>query len=169
MILTILKQTTRFHLDEKDYEVANLYADMYCKMIVQYLNKPDQAIVALRDLAFDFFIIGHYRSAKKYYLELKEHYGHGAFLDEDLMHFAETLEKLRHTHEALLEYQYLIRMQPHSPYIAKSLRHIISICDECSNKNKAQLFRDLYSDLKQNKDRKILKQYLPAEESETLR
>ncbi len=151
----MLKQTIRFHLDEKDYEVANVYADLYCKMILQYLNKPDQAIAALSDLALDFFIIGHYRSTKKYYLELKEHYGHKALSDKDLIRFAETLEKLQQPHEAFLEYQHLVRFHSHSPYVLQSLRHIISICDDCSNKSKAQIFRDLYSTLNQNKGRKM--------------
>ena len=83
MIMTILKQTIRFHLDEKEHEIASVYAELYCKMVVQYIHKREQAIAALKDLAYEFYIYEHYRHSLKYYLEVKKQYGDSALNDHE--------------------------------------------------------------------------------------
>jgi tetratricopeptide (TPR) repeat protein len=150
MILTILKQTTRFHLDEKDFEVANVYADLYSQMIIHYINKRGQAVAALKDLAYEFYIIGLYRNAEKYYRLVKEHYGVTALNDQDLVRFGEILEKLDHLGEAMNFYQRVVRYYPHSPCIRDACRQISRIFDLCGNRNKASFFRGLSNPGKQS-------------------
>ena len=143
MIMTILKQTTAFHLDEKDFEVANVYADLYSKMIVQFVNQRKSAIAALKDLAYEFFINGLFRNAEKYYLMAKDHYGITALNDNDLIHLAESHEKLGRLDEALNCYQRLVRYYPNSAHLNETYKRITGICELCSNKSKARVFRNL--------------------------
>ncbi|MBN2143319.1 MAG: hypothetical protein JW774_01725 [Candidatus Aureabacteria bacterium] len=143
MIMTILKQTIRFHLDEKEHEIASVYAELYSKMVVQYVNKREQALAALKDLAYEFHIYGHHRSALKYYLEVKKQYGDSALNDQDILYLAESCEKLGQANEALLEYQRLIRYYPYSPHVKMAYENISRIYQSCSNQNKAEMFKKM--------------------------
>ncbi|EKD27284.1 MAG: hypothetical protein ACD_79C00771G0006 [uncultured bacterium] len=143
MILTILKQTTLFHLDEKDFEVANVYADLYSQMIVQYVNKRNQAIAALKDLAYEFYINNLFRNATKYYNMIQEHYGITAFNDDDLYRFGNIQEKLNHFNEAINYYQRIIRYFPNSSHLKNTYKNISKVFDICGNSNKANTFKNI--------------------------
>jgi len=143
MIMTMLKQSTRYYLDEKEYEVASTYAELYGKIIIQYSNNRNQAIAALRDLAYEFLIIGHHRSSKKYYNDIQKHFGSKALSDYDLVHLAEAEEKLGHLDKAMSGYQSLVRRFPRSRYVKSSYDQMSRICTLCGNRNKAIWFHEL--------------------------
>ena len=143
MIMTILKQTTAYHLDEKEYEVANVYADLYSKMVVQFVNQRKHAIAALKDLAYEFFINGLLRNAEKYYHLVKNHYGITALNDTDLLRLAEIQEKTNHADDALENYHRILRFYPNSLHLRETYGGISRICELCGNTAKAKTFREL--------------------------
>ena len=144
MIMTILKQTTTYYLDEKDFEVANVYADLYSKTVVQFVNHRKHAITALKDLAYEFFINGLLRNAQRYYLMVKDHYGITALNDKDLLSLAEIQEKLNHHDDALENYHRILRFYPHSHHLQETYKGISRICEICGNRTKAEFFKSMF-------------------------
>lgn len=155
MILTIMKQTTQYYLEEKEFEIAAVYADLYCKMVIQYLPKKDQALAALKDLAYDFYNIGHYRSAKKYFLEVKKNFDISSLTEKDLILLAETEEKLGCLDQAIIAYERLIRFHPDSIFVTKSYQEISRIYRRFNNRFKAKSYLRLSKSCNQFDNRQL--------------
>jgi len=143
--MTILKQTTCFHLNEKDFEIANVYADLYSQMIIQYINMKNQAVASLKDLALEFYNQELYRNAEKYFLLIQHHYGEDAFNAEDYLIFGEIEEKLNHVSSAMASYQHIVRRFKNSAYVKEAYQHLIRLYSLCNNRSKAEEVRNLYA------------------------
>ena len=143
MILNIMKQTIHYHIEEKEFQIANIYAHLYSKMVIQFSRKKEHAIMALKHLAFEFFSMDHFRNAKKYYQEIKKNFGIEAFKDIDLIRLATANEKLNQYNEAIIDYETVLRLYPDSSHISKVCQNISHILEICHNKNKAKLFKKL--------------------------
>lgn len=145
MIMTILKQTTRYYLEEKEYEVANVYGNLYAETALNYSQNQKKCATALTDLAHDFFISEQYRSAKSHYQEVIRHFGEKSLSEKGLFNLALCELRLHHSDEALKWFQKLVRTYPYSSFVRETFKYMSQICDDCFNRKQAEIFRELSS------------------------
>ena len=147
MILTNLKQTSRYYLEEKEYETAYLHYSLFERILIDHQNKKRYAVIGIRESAEDFFFEKQYRAAAKFYQDLRTSFGQNSLRDIDQYRFAKSLFNLNQIDKALNEYKTFTAYYGYSSILNKAYKDIANIYLLCGN----NIMFDQYIELSKGK------------------
>ena len=143
MILTNLKQTSRYYLEEKEYETAYLHYCLFERILIDHQREKRYAVIGVRESAEDFFFEKQYRAAAKFYKDLKAAFDQSSLRDIDQYRLAKSLFYTGNLDEALEEYRIFTAYYAYSPLLSKAYKDIANIYYSCGNKIMFQNYLDL--------------------------
>jgi hypothetical protein len=143
MILTNLKQTSRFFLEEKELETAFLHYTLFERILLDHQNEKRYAIIGVRETAEDFFFDRKYRAAAKFYSDLRDSFGQNNLRDIDQYRLARSFFQVSHFDEALREFKVFTTYYGYSTLLSKAYKDIANIYYLCGNRKLFQYYLDL--------------------------
>ena len=143
MILTNLKQTSRYYLEEKEYETAYLHYTLFERILLDHQKKKRYAVIGIRESAEDFFFEKRYRAATKFYRDMRYHFGQNNLRDVDQFRLAKSLSQMNNIDEALEEFKIFTSCYSYSSLLTKAYKEIANIYSLCGNKIMFQYYIDL--------------------------
>ena len=143
MILTNLKQTSRYYLEEKEFETAYLHYTLFERILIDHQKKKRYAVIGIRESAEDFFFEKKYRAATKFYKDIRTTFGQNNLRDIDQYRLAKSLFFMNNLDEALEEYKTFTAYYAYSSLLSKAYKDIANIYFLCGNKIMFQKYLDL--------------------------
>lgn len=159
MILTKLKQTSKYFLEEKELETAYLHYRIFERILIDHQRKKRYAVIGLRETAEDFYFEKKFRAAAKFYEDMRETFGQDSLRDIDQYRLAKSYLHTNNLNKALEEFKTFTSFYPYSQLLKKAYKEIASIYYLCGNKIEFKKYTE-YSKGKfkiKNKNRRISK------------
>ncbi|MBN1522319.1 MAG: hypothetical protein JW928_07280 [Candidatus Aureabacteria bacterium] len=143
MILTQLKQISRYYLEEKELETAFLHYTLFERILIDHQKKKRYAVIGIRESAEDFFFEKQYRAAAKFYNDMRNTFGQHSLRDVDQYRLAKSFFQIGYMDKALEEYKTFTSFYAYSPLLTKAYKDIANIYYLCGNKIMFQSYTDL--------------------------